>query len=86
MSTPLSYIMMREDEGYGPASLFKKYKTEPERPLAAILSLKPSCPSVSVMFLTTYYLIRTVSRSLSLQAPIWPVSLHYYVRRHLSRY
>ena len=39
MSTPLSYIMMREDEGYGPATLFKKYKTEPERPLAAILSL-----------------------------------------------
>ncbi len=39
MSTPLSYIIMREEEGYKPAILFKKYKTETERPLAAILSL-----------------------------------------------
>lgn len=39
MSTPISYILMREDEGYKPATLFKQYKTDTERPLAAILSL-----------------------------------------------
>lgn len=39
MSTPLTYILMREDEGYKPATLFKKYKTETDQPLAAILSL-----------------------------------------------
>ncbi|MCQ2264388.1 MAG: DUF21 domain-containing protein [Bacteroidales bacterium] len=38
MSTSLSFIMMKEEEGYKPAELFKKYKTEPEKPLAAILS------------------------------------------------
>lgn len=39
MSTPLSYINMREDEGYKHASRFKQYKTESARPIAAILSL-----------------------------------------------
>jgi len=39
MSTPLSYITMREEEGYRPAARMKKYKTEPSRPIAAILSL-----------------------------------------------
>ncbi|KWW29462.1 MAG: hypothetical protein AUK63_1373 [bacterium P3] len=39
MSTPISYITMREDEGYKPASLFKQYKTDNARPIAAILSL-----------------------------------------------
>ena len=39
MSTTLSYINLREEEGYKPAFLMKKYKTETERPLAAILSL-----------------------------------------------
>lgn len=39
MSTPLSYITMREDEGYGPAARMKKYKTDSARPIAAILSL-----------------------------------------------
>lgn len=39
MSTPISYIMMREEEGFKPATRFKRYKTETERPLAAILSL-----------------------------------------------
>ena len=39
MSTTLSYINLREEEGYKPALLMKKYKTETERPLAAILSL-----------------------------------------------
>ena len=39
MSTPISYITMKEDEGYKPASRFKKYKTDNARPIAAILSL-----------------------------------------------
>ena len=39
MSTPLSYINMREDEGYKPAARFKRYKTDNARPIAAILSL-----------------------------------------------
>ena len=39
MSTPLSYITMREEEGYRPAVKFKKYKQESGRPIAAILSL-----------------------------------------------
>ena len=39
LSTPLSYILMKEEEGDKTATLFKKYKTETERPLAAILSL-----------------------------------------------
>jgi len=39
MTTTLSYITLRESEGYKPATLMKHYKTEPERPLAAILSL-----------------------------------------------
>ena len=39
MSTPLSYITMREDEGYRPAKVFKKYKQDNARAIAAILSL-----------------------------------------------
>ena len=39
MSTPLSYITMREDEGYRAAALFKKYKLDNARAIAAILSL-----------------------------------------------
>lgn len=39
MSTPISFITMREDEGYKPAKLFRKYKTENSKPIAAILSL-----------------------------------------------
>lgn len=39
MSTPISFITMREEEGYKPATLMKKYKTDTSRPLAAILSL-----------------------------------------------
>lgn len=39
MSTTLSYLTMREDEEYAPASLLKRYKTDPSRPIAAILSL-----------------------------------------------
>ena len=39
LSTPLSYITMREDEGYKPATRFLQYKEESARPLAAILAL-----------------------------------------------
>lgn len=39
LSTPLSYITMREDEGYKPATRFLKYKEDSARPLAAILAL-----------------------------------------------
>ena len=39
MSTPISYITMREEEGYKPAIHFKQYKQDPSRPIAAILSL-----------------------------------------------
>lgn len=39
MSTTLSYISLREDEGYAPALRMKRYKSDPERPLAAILTL-----------------------------------------------
>lgn len=39
MSTPLSYITMREDEGYRPAAKFKEFKQNSSRPIAAILSL-----------------------------------------------
>jgi CBS domain containing-hemolysin-like protein len=39
LSTPLSYVTMREDEGYRPAKTFKKFKTDSSRPIAAILSL-----------------------------------------------
>lgn len=39
MSTPLSYITMREEEGYRPATKFKQFKQDSSRPIAAILSL-----------------------------------------------
>lgn len=39
LSTPISYITMREDEGYKPASRMMKFKQDSSRPLAAILSL-----------------------------------------------
>ena len=39
MSTPISYITMREEEGYKPATRFMQYKEESARPLAAILAL-----------------------------------------------
>ncbi len=39
MSTSLSYINLREEEGYAPAKLMSKYKDDTSRPLAAILSL-----------------------------------------------
>lgn len=39
LSTPISFITMREEDGFKPATLMKKYKTDTDRPLAAILSL-----------------------------------------------
>ena len=39
LSTPISYITMREDEGYKPATRFRQYTEESARPLAAILAL-----------------------------------------------
>ncbi len=39
MSTPLSYITMREEEGYRYAKRMKNYKQDPSRAIAAILSL-----------------------------------------------
>jgi len=39
MTTTLSFITLRESEGDRRAQLMKHYKTEPEKPLAAILSL-----------------------------------------------
>ncbi len=39
MSTPISYISMKEEEGDKNAILFSKMKQDPDRPLSAILSL-----------------------------------------------
>ena len=39
MSTPISYISMREEEGFRPATRFRKYKTNIDRPIAAILAM-----------------------------------------------
>lgn len=39
MSTPISYITLKEEEGLKAASILKKYKQDPSRALAAILSL-----------------------------------------------
>lgn len=39
MSTPISYITLKEEEGLKAASLLKRYKQDSSRPLAAILSL-----------------------------------------------
>ena len=39
LSTPMSFITMKEQEGSKTAQLLKKYKLENEKPLAAILSL-----------------------------------------------
>ncbi|MBP9998160.1 MAG: DUF21 domain-containing protein [Bacteroidales bacterium] len=39
MSTPLSFISMKEEEGYKYAPRFKQFKQDSSRPIAAILSL-----------------------------------------------
>ncbi|MBQ2151027.1 MAG: DUF21 domain-containing protein [Bacteroidales bacterium] len=39
LSTPLSFITMKKEQGYKPATKFLEYKTDTEKPLAGILSL-----------------------------------------------
>lgn len=39
MSTPISFVTMKKEQGYKPADKFYKFKSDPDRPLAAILSL-----------------------------------------------
>jgi CBS domain containing-hemolysin-like protein len=39
LSAPLSYLAMKEDEGYKPAIRLKEYKSDIERPLSSILIL-----------------------------------------------
>ena len=39
MSVPVSYVTLREEEGYKPAVRMSGYKRNTSRPLAAILSL-----------------------------------------------
>lgn len=39
MSVPVSYVTVREEEGYKPAVLMNKFKKDSSRPIAAILSL-----------------------------------------------
>ncbi len=39
MSTPISFITMKKEQGYKPADKFMEFKTDTEKPLAAILSL-----------------------------------------------
>ena len=39
MSTPLSFVTMKKEQGYKPAVKFYEYKTDPDKALAAILSL-----------------------------------------------
>ena len=46
MSTPISFISMKEEEGDRNATLFMKFKQDPDRPLTAILSLNPIANSL----------------------------------------
>ena len=39
LSTPMSFVTMKEADGYKQAGLLKKYKTDIDKPIAAILSL-----------------------------------------------
>ena len=39
LSTPMSFVTMKEADGSGQAHLLKKYKTDIDKPIAAILSL-----------------------------------------------
>lgn len=39
LSTPMSFISMKEDEGNKTATLMKEYKNNIDRPVSAILSL-----------------------------------------------
>ena len=46
LSTPMSYISLKESEGAKNAKLLKKYKTDIDRPIAAILSLNTIAPTI----------------------------------------
>ena len=47
LSTPMSYISMRENQGSKTATLMKQYKNNVDRPVGAILSLSTiATPSV----------------------------------------
>ena len=46
LTTPISYISMKEEEGDRNAILFAKLKDNPDRPLTAILSLNPIANTV----------------------------------------
>ena len=59
MSTPLSYITMRKEQGYKPAEKFLKFKSDPDRPLAAILSLNTIANTLGAAgWPTGYYSVR----------------------------
>ena len=49
MSTPLSYVTMREEQGYSLATRFRKYKDNPSRPIAAILLLNTIASTVGAI-------------------------------------
>ena len=49
MSTPLSFIAMKEEQGYAPAKGFKKYKQSASRPIAAILLVNTIAATVGAM-------------------------------------
>ena len=46
LSTTISYLQMREDEGDKWAALLHEYKQDPDRPLAAILSLNTNANTI----------------------------------------
>ena len=46
LSTPMSYISMRENQGSKTATLMKQYKNNVDRPVGAILSTPSPTPSV----------------------------------------
>ena len=47
MSTSLSYINLREEEGYAPAKLMSAYKEDTGRPLAAIFNPFAQEPTIA---------------------------------------
>ena len=49
MSTPLSFVTMKEEQGYAPAKRFKKYKQNPSRPIAAILLINTIAATVGAI-------------------------------------
>jgi CBS domain containing-hemolysin-like protein len=76
LSTPISFITMKEDEGLKGATLFKKYKTDIDRPISAILTLNTIAHTVgaagvgaqaAVIFNNSYFgLVSTITTFLIL--------------------